>query len=148
MKMHSKVFIGIDPDTDQSGFAIWENGELELFNLKFFEILHRLEFMKSCCGIRGDRLKVIIEGGWLNTKSNWHNMGQGEARVAKVAKNTGANHQVGKLFVEMCEALGVEYEIRKPQSGKLDAKTFKKITKYQGRTNQDARDAGMLVYGL
>lgn len=146
--MFSKVFIGIDCDVSRSGFAVWRDKELTLFNLRFFEVMHKLEYMKTDCSQRGDKLKVIIEGGWLNTKSNWHNMGHGENMVAKVAKNTGANHQVGKLFVEMCEALDIEYEIRRPQSSKVNAETFKKITKYKGKTNQDARDAGMLVYGL
>lgn len=146
--MFSKVYVGLDPDVNESGFAVWKNNELTLGNYRFFEVMHKLEYMEADCWQRGNKLKVIIEGGWLNEKSNWHNQGQGEARVAKVAKNTGANHQVGKLFVEMCEALSLEFEIRRPQSSKVNAEMFKKITKYKGRTNQDARDAGMLVYGL
>lgn len=146
--MFSKVYVGIDCDVSRSGFAVWRDKELTLFNLRFFEVMHKLEYMKTDCSQRGDKLKVIIEGGWLNQKSNWHSQGQGESTVTKIAKNTGANHQVGKLFVEMCEALSLEYEIRKPQSSKVNAETFKKITKYKGKTNQDARDAGMLVYGL
>lgn len=146
MKMHSKVFIGVDPDVEKNGVAIWEpeTKELTLRNDRFFELYG---FLYSYCGICGKPVLVVIEGGWLNQKSNWHNEYQGVSAAARVAKNTGANHQVGKLIVEMCQWLQLPYEVVRPQSSKIKSDVFAKITKYKGRTNQEQRDAAMLVFG-
>ena len=36
----------------------------------------------------------------------------------------------------------------RPRSRKLSADVFRRLTRYQGRTSQHARDAAMLVFGL
>jgi len=48
---------------------------------------------------------------------------------------------------EMCEYLGIEHFKIKPTRSKIDATTFKAITKIEKRTNQEQRDALMLVFG-
>jgi hypothetical protein len=48
----------------------------------------------------------------------------------------------------MCEYPGIEYEaVRAIGTKAIDSLLFKHITGFKGRTNQDMRDAGMLVYG-
>jgi hypothetical protein len=68
-----------------------------------------------------------------------------------ISKKVGRNHQVGMLIGELCERNGIDYEIMKPlklvKGKKMDAKTFKLITKYEGRTNPETRDAALLVFG-
>ena len=87
---------------------------------------------------------VRIEAGWLIKKSNWHKA-QGQFMREKISKNVGENHAVGKLLTEWCKLNKVPFELVKPL-GKINAKQFKLITGYDNSTNQEKRDAGMLVW--
>lgn len=142
---YGHLIVGIDPDTDKSGYAEYDIEQKKLVTVNsytFFEIYRILE-----CSTELIRL-VRIEAGWLNEKSNWHGRaGQSKAAGERIAKNVGANHETGRKLVEMCEHLDIEYELVRPLGTKnIDARTFRKYTKWEGRTNQDNRDAGMLCY--
>ncbi len=139
----SKILIGIDPDVDKSGVAIMESGKLTLKNLTMFELFDELTFIKSL----DVNVKIYIEAGWLN-KTNWHTSGKMNiATVAQIGARTGANHETGRKIAEMCEYLKIDYELVRPTQSKVKASFFKQLTKYQGRTNQEQRDAAMLIWG-
>lgn len=143
--MKNNIFIGIDPDVEKNGVAYYESltKKLELSNLSFFELLDYLEFVAS-----QDKPMVVIEAGWLN-KSNWHAKKNGSSALnAKIGSRTGANHETGKKIVEMCEYLELPYKLVKPTKTKVNAETFKNITKTIGRTNQEVRDAAMMIWGM
>lgn len=140
---NSKVWVGIDPDVDKNGVAFWANGKLRLHTMKFFELMNALEDMQ----MTSIDVFVRLEAGWLNEKSNWHNEKAGVQVAARIGKNTGANHQAGKLIEEMLQYLNIPYELVKPTQSKVNAEFFKRLTKYPHRTNQEQRDAAMLVYG-
>lgn len=142
----NKIYVGIDPDVDKSGFAIWKDKELAIKKLRFFEIFDELSSIQKTF-LTYD-LVVVIEAGWLNKKSNWHNENSNTRMASKVGINTGANHETGRKLVEMCEYLSIPYHLVVPKSSKVDAITFEKLTKYHKRINQDMRDAAMLVFGL
>jgi len=138
------IYIGIDPDIEASGIACWDTETLEfdyIKNMSFWEIIEEFDLWNV-------RITVIIEAGWLISKSNWHGKAyQSKSVGEKIAKNVGSNHQIGILIAEYCEKYGMAYELKKPL-GKVKSDYFKKITGYTKRTNQDQRDAAMLVYGL
>lgn len=136
------IFIGIDPDVEKSGFAAWDSRRrtfLEIENYSFFDLIERLKGFDS-------EIEVVVEAGWLIKKSNFHGRkGQTKSVGEKIAKAVGANHQVGKLFVEWCKKNNVVcYEI-KPK-GKIDGAEFKRKTGWGKRTNSEHRDAAMLVF--
>ncbi len=138
-----KIVIGIDPDIDKNGIAVKSKDEFTLHNWRFFELFDNLKALD-----REQIVLVIIEGGWLN-KGNWHKQEKGSASInTKIGQHTGANHETGKKIAEMMEYLGLPYKIVKPTQTKVNAKLFKMITKYEGRTNQEQRDAYMLIHGL
>lgn len=143
----NKIYIGIDPDVTLNGVAYYvpETNYLSLHNLNFWNLIKYIQDYQDS----EFEFAVIIEGGWLNSKSNWH--GGNKLASSRIAKNVGSNHQVGKLLVEYCGIYGISHEVVKPRNlikgKKIDAKTFKAITKYEGRTNQETRDAAMLVFG-
>ena len=152
-----KYYIGIDPDVDKSGVAYYESEskKLELSNLTFFQLFDYLRFAKGA-KLDFEKLVIYIEAGWLN-KSNWHKsyknkdgrlVKHSEAQNEKISRNTGANHETGKKIVEMCEYLELDYVIVKPTSSKVNSEYFNKLTNTIGRTNQEQRDAAMLVYGM
>lgn len=132
-------FIGIDPDVERCGVGVYdaETGELEPMTMEFFDLL---DFLKK----NREEIFVIIEAGWLNKKSNFH--GFGGARGERIAKNVGANHQIGKLIAEFCRRENINYKLFQPRKKKTDPVQFNKITGYTVK-NQDVIDACMLVWG-
>jgi hypothetical protein len=141
------LLIGIDPDCDKSGVAFLESGELNLFNLTFPQLMRSLEENKEFLKM------VIIEAGWLN-KSVWHlpqslsrmSASQAHKVGAETGRRVGRNHATGTLIAEMCESMGLPYLLVKPTRTKLNAEEFKLLTGYEGRTNQETRDAGVLAF--
>ena len=136
------IYIGIDPDTKKSGVAVWDSKYkyLQLFTMSFFELYDYLYNEKV------DR--VIIEAGWLNEKSNFHNNAyQTKAAGERISKNVGANHETGRKIAEMCEYLVLNYDLKKPSSSKMTPECFKSMTGIETK-NQDKIDAGVLVFGL
>lgn len=141
-------FIGIDPDSKKSGYAVWDSEKRELIEfgvLAFFELFATINTYKLGMHAKRYDVLVIIEAGWLNKKSNWHNNKQGVHVASRIGKNVGANHQTGALIVNMCKHLGVKYELVKPEKSKIQAKMFAQITGIK-RSNQDVRDAVILVF--
>jgi len=146
--MNKKYIIGIDPDVDRSGVAIYSkiaNEFIEVQSCTFFE------FFNFISNSAIEYYFVIIEAGWLNEKSNWH--GQHGAASERIAKNVGANHEVGRKIVEMCEYLGFDYKVQKPlkkcwsgSGGKITQNELEKLTGFKKRTNQDQRDACLIAW--
>ena len=141
MNTKPTIFIGIDPDIEKNGYAVWDRDDkiLEIEKKSFWDAIEDIELYNV-------PIKVIIEAGWLIAKSNWHGA-KNKSTAAKIGKNVGSNHQVGKLFEEYCIKNKIQYQLVKPK-GKIKADTFKRITGYTRRTNQDERDAAMLVFGI
>lgn len=138
------MIIGIDPDLDKSGIAILRDNSLELNNLCFVDTINLFIDFKD------DIKKVVIEGGWLNKKSNFHKFVGSPVAGERIAKNVGENHATGKLLVQVAESLGLKVLVTKPskKTAKKDAKEFNRITGWQGTTNQEVRDAAMLIWGM
>lgn len=139
------INIGIDPDVDKSGFSIINGTEYKLQTLPFFDIFKRFKELTLLHG--KENITIYIECGFLN-KSNWHKKAAQSANVnAKIGERTGANFEVAKKLCEMCEYLGFKYIQVRPNRSKIDAATFKALTKITKRTNQEERDAFMLIFG-
>lgn len=139
------LYVGIDPDTKKSGYAEYctKQGKLVTVNsYSFFEIFDILECSREIIKL------VRIEAGWINAKANFHGKyGQSKQAGERIAKNVGSNHETGRKLAEMCEYLNIPYELVKPLGTKaIDAPLFKKITGWTETTNQDNRDAAMLVF--
>ena len=142
-----RILIGIDPDVDKSGVAIKNGDKIELLSLTFFGLF---DFFNQVLLEKGksEQLLVVIEGGWLN-KGNRHTKSKGSAALnAKIGENVGRGHEVGRKIVEMVEYLEITHKVVRPTRSKLNAQVFKKITKIEGGTNQEKRDAFMMIFGM
>ena len=138
-----KLLIGIDPDVDKSGVAFSMDNKLKLQNLTFFELFDFLKFYKE----RENKPTVYIEMGSLN-KSNWHTKaGYSQGFNAKIGEKTGRNFEVANKIVEMCKYLDLPYETIKPTKSKITNDYFKMLTGLKIKTNQEQRDAFMLIHG-
>ena len=138
--------IGIDPDLKKSGFAMIDiipfvATEISVVDtMDFFELIEVLNIQKKYCLDKGIKYIVFIEAGWLNKKSNYHAAFNKEI-AGRIGKNVGENHAVGKLLEEYCIREKIDYKLVRPTTKKWDAELFKKITKYNKRTNGEMRDA-------
>lgn len=138
-------YFGIDPDVKESGFAIWDNKtkEIDYGKLSFWDLIKKIEYYS-----RNYEVKFIIEAGWLNKKSNFHNRPyQSKLIGERIAKNVGSNHQVGKLLVEYCEKYKLDYELKVPKQKKYTSYYIQNLTGIKVK-NQDIIDAIMLVWGI
>ena len=141
--LNEKVLIGIDPDVDKSGIAYINGHDLELNNLTFFELFDYFKQLKE----KFENPIVYIECGFLN-KSNWHSKALGSAGMnAKIGERTGANFETAKKIVEMCIYLKITHHQIKPTKSKITNSYFQSITGLKAITNQEQRDAFMLIYG-
>ncbi|EPP8576014.1 hypothetical protein RBI65_05525 [Acinetobacter baumannii] len=141
----SKIIIGIDPDLDKSGVAILGKSQFELKNLSFAEVVELFKAEQDLIK------KVVIEAGWLNKKANFRNGANKSLAVnEQISKRVGENqnHATGKLLVQMAQHMGLAVIEVKPTKTKVNSDDFNRITGWQGRTNQEQRDAGMLIWGM
>ncbi|MCH7309205.1 hypothetical protein MMO38_13850 [Acinetobacter sp. NIPH 1852] len=137
------LIIGIDPDLDKSGVALKGSQGLALYNLTFVELKNLIE--KEYAVIK----KVVVEAGWLNEKANFHyRPKQTKSAGERIAKNVGENHATGKLITQLIESMGIPVQLVKPTRSKLSSDDFKRITGWPQRSNQEQRDAAMLIWGM
>jgi len=145
------TIVAIDPDVDKSGVATLqiEGKHLVMDSLKFPKLIDLLKWMNK------DKIHfpfmVVVEAGWLNAISNYHTAAG--KRGQRIAKNVGANHQVGKMIVEMCEYYKIPVTTVKPlkkmwrgKDGKITHEEISAFTGIAGRNNQEERDAALLAW--
>jgi hypothetical protein len=152
MKKYDTV-IAIDPDVEKSGIAELNVKQrmLEATTLPFPLLLDYLQERRDSAEEAGISIIVVVEAGWLNAISNYHT--EADRRGQRIAKNVGANHQVGKMIVEMCEHYGIPVDAVKPlrkkwkgKAGKITQEEIASFTGLVGRMNQEARDAALLAW--
>ena len=144
--------IGIDPDVKKSGIAIiTDNKVLTALSLNFFELY---EYLKIC----SENVDVIkIEASWLISYNFTAHSGTLPQRL-KIANHTGANHEVGRKIVEMCEYLQIKYKLIRPlkkiwkgpnkkitHAELVNIWQIKKLGFVKKQTNQEERDAILLL---
>ena len=134
-----KIYIGIDPDSVKSGVATYDidDKHLDFELLSFWDLIDELDSYLV-------PIHVVLEAGHLIKKSNWHGA-KNVFTAAKIGKNVGNNHQVGKLLEEYLIKKNISYELKKP-IGKMNAEDFNRYWGWKTRTNQEVRDAAMLIF--
>jgi hypothetical protein len=147
------TIIAIDPDVDKSGVAELSplHRLLEVTSLSFPQLIDYLQTRKELSETAKTSLLVVVEAGWLNAISNYHTAAG--RRGQRIAKNVGANHQVGKMIVEMCEHNAIPVTTVKPlkkmwkgKDGKITQAEITSFTGITGRNNQEERDAALIAW--
>ncbi|MFB3132293.1 MAG: hypothetical protein ACE10K_07210 [Rhodothermales bacterium] len=149
------LIVGLDPG-EQTGVAAYDPRARRLkyvFSLGFWMVVSMFETelgpeQPADGSAPGPVVLVVIEDARKLPVYGRHDKVRGRRRD-RLARNIGRIDRDTQLWVEYLERRGYRVLLARPsREQKWDAATFKRITRYQGRTNQHARDAGMLVFAL
>lgn len=131
------VKIGIDTGVN-TGIAVWADGALQRV-----ESMTITKAMRVVAEYPASTTKLYIEDArlWIGFKGKTK---QTDARL----QGAGSVKRDAKIWEDWCSENGYKAVFVKPMgnSAKKNAADFKRITKWQGKTNEHARDAGMLVF--
>ncbi|MCH2040302.1 MAG: hypothetical protein MK185_06675 [Saccharospirillaceae bacterium] len=140
-----RLVVGIDPDLVKSGVALAKDGQLiSLLAEPFPQLLkHAQELVDSNALFVVENVehdKTTYRRGKTNAKTH-----------AAIAQKVGQVKGVARVLVECLQDMGADIHLVKPLTGpakrkaKDDAQYFNQITGWQGNSNQDKRDAGLLA---
>ena len=135
--------IGIDPDLVKSGVAKSVDGKLiELQSLTFPELL---EYAAK----HRDALFVLENVEY--DKTTYIRPGTSPAVMRNIAQKVGQVKGTARQLLNCLEYMGCNVQKVRPLRGPVKAKAkrsasyFNKLTGWKGRTNEDKRDAALLV---
>ena len=134
------LVIGIDPGV-HTGFAVWDRQSqwlLDVSCLNIVEAFDRLDAMKD----GGAEMEVRFEDARLRT---WF-----AQKGRESLQGAGSIKRDCGVWETFLRDRGIPYKAVKPAVGntKWDAAKFARITGWTKRTNEHARDAAMLCYGV
>jgi hypothetical protein len=131
------LVMGIDPGK-HTGIAICDGGYLaNLYETDFWGAIDSI-------GCFPDAV-VVIE--LPDTKHVWHDGARTKASIQRTGVNVGSALREAELLIQYLVRIERQHIVQKPH-GKMTADQFKRLTGWNGRTNQHMRDAAMLVFGL
>lgn len=137
-----KTVVGIDPGVN-TGFAITDNGAFtDIETMTFTEAqawcLNCISRYREQGGV--NTLELVIEdprGQYVPPSM----------REPGRIKGVGSVERDCKLWIEFAEFYSIPYRLVKPgKYRKIDAKTFRQWTGWEGRTSEHARCAAMMVF--
>ena len=143
-----KIIVGIDPDSNKSGLAIFENGKIieccsmclyDLFVL-FSELEHEVS-RGYCVEIHIEDLCAISHNGFnVRSKDNI-------SVKMKKAEHVGRCKQVQIEIEKVAKYYGLKLIKHKVCSAwKKDKEMFHRITNWNGTSNEDSRSAAYFAY--
>lgn len=136
------ISIGIDPGT-HTGVAVWDSGEGKFLSLETMPIHRALDrvFVLRCKFGRPN-IQVVFEDARQRT---WFGKGDTNAKL----QGAGSVKRDCSIWEDFLTDYSIPFQARPPVKGatKVTPEYFKRISGWQGRTSEHARDAAMLVLG-
>jgi hypothetical protein len=137
MVMENHLIIGIDPDTDKSGFSIFNkmNNRLTLHEFTLWDLFYEIQKINVPFLVR-------LEAGHKNKKT-WHKGGNA------MAKRVGSNNEIGRQIEKFCVTYNIKLQLVAPCGlSSVNHETFCKITGWpiEQKTNPEKRVAGLLCW--
>lgn len=141
------IHIGIDTGT-HTGIAVWvpkDNDDYQpekrgkLIQVECHDFWQAVEIVNICRDCQA--VTLHIEDARL--AKFWKDADSARAQGAGSVKRDAA------MWEGFAKHFNIPYVLHRPKMGaKIDADAFKRLTGWQGRTNEHSRDAGMMVFGL
>lgn len=148
------IIIGIDPDSDESGYAVLDKGlrQLSLSRLGLPELIECMRLHQ------GQPVLYVLEDVFSVT-SNWHvKRGQSIAAVAKIGYDLGRCAQTGRMIQKLAQSMNLHLIVQRPLAKRWGTPTGKvshkqligelqrhRVTLAASRSSQDERDAALLA---
>lgn len=131
------IRIGIDTGVN-TGIAVSVDGKLTVVDT--MTITQAMAYIKTACSPKNS--KLFIEDA---RQRKWIPKNAGRERL----QGAGSIKRDAKIWEDWCKENSYEAVFVAPKNNntKLNNKDFKRITGWQGRTSEHARDAAMLIFG-
>ena len=131
--------IGIDTGT-KTGFAVWEDGKLQV--VESMTITQAMRKILTAYPYQTTKLYIEDARKWIGFN------GKTKTTDARL-QGAGSVKRDASIWEDWCKENGYQAVFVKPMGKglKKSAEDFKRITGWEGRTNEHSRDAAMIVYG-
>jgi hypothetical protein len=144
------LILGIDPDSNKHGVAVYRNGVLcELLNLNTIQLYkHIIE--KEKVALKNKQIVIHMENPKGTSASCFsHNRSDSYPVKFKKSEGVGMCKQAQTSVEQMAEELGIQVILHKNskcwKKGN-DKVMFEKITGWIGRSNEETRSAAFMGY--
>jgi hypothetical protein len=133
------IYIGVDPGV-KTGYAEWCTDKKKLLTVETKNIITAMSEITMILCTRKD-VKLIIEDARIKKFHLDHSQSR--------AQGVGSIKRDCKVWEEFCNFHNIEVQFVIPNKRitKLNKDQFKKITGWDKRSSEHARDAAMLVFG-
>lgn len=139
------IAIGVDPGV-HTGFAVWHALDRKFLQVRELRI-HRALAEVDILATAFPEFVVIFEDARL--RKFYGSADQRQAKYgAAIREGVGSVKRDSAIWEEFLEDRGFAYSARLPMNTKWSAEKFRLVTGWDQRTNEHARDAGTIVYGL
>ena len=139
-----KLIIGVDPDVDGKGFAIYEDGVLiELRSCSLIELYHYISMFRY-------NTELHIEDLCANKSSAFsHRRVDPPAVKYKKSESVGRCKQMQIEVEKVAEHFNIKivrHKVSKKWKDAAGKKEFERVTGWKGRSNEDTRSAAYFGY--
>lgn len=146
--MSVSYVIGIDPDSAEHGFALYENGKLVEIDRK--STVSIVQDYVSHYASEQKSILFSIEDVMSNQFIYGRNEQKNKFMQGKVGMHVGRCQQAQVELIRWLEHYNIPYQLHKPQRGNWakNKDLFEKVTGWSLRSNEDCRSAayfGMLA---
>ena len=134
--------IGIDTGV-KTGFSAWSKKDSS------FSLITTLNFWSvydHCLAYPKDTTKIIIEQSTTSHIWGGRLRGKSPAACAKLGGDVARPHLMAELLENRLTGMGYYVIKQKPSNTKMNAAAFKRLTGYEGRTNEHTRDSGIIAF--
>ena len=143
--MDRKIIVGIDPDSDRHGFAVFNDRKLIVCALATTVEIFRWHLPRLH---ESGAVMFSIENVMQNQFVYARNRKASKAAESKVAMHIGRCQQAQLELMKWLDYYKIPYVLHAPQKGNWSDKKalFEKITGWTGRSNPDSRAAAFFGY--
>jgi hypothetical protein len=151
------IVVGIDPGTT-TGLAVWDAKERKLWRVESMLIHQAMTAVLDIRAQKGTRgmplepgqLLVIFEDARTLRVTGGRMENEQKKYGAAVREGVGSIKRDSAIWEDFLEDHGIAYQGKRWTRGttKWDADYFKRTTGWTGTTNNHARDAAVIVFGL
>lgn len=139
------IWVGIDVGRN-TGLAVWDSGARGFRFIGCMAIHHAMRsVLRLADEVGRDNLRVIFEDA---RQRQWLPRERTVSEYRGKLMGAGSVKRDSTIWADFLKDYEIPFRALPPQKGltKWTEEAFKKVTGYQGRTNEHGRDAAMLVF--